>query len=396
MRNFILFVIILFILAAILRVDFFFTVVYLFVGVYVLSRLWAGRTMAHLRVVRQFNGRAFLGDTVKVTLVIKNGGVLPVPWLMVNESLPAALATPPFYRRAISLGSKEEQRYSYEVQCRRRGYYPIGPLRIEGGDLLGVDRAQNFRIEPDYLIVYPKVLPLQRLNLPAHSPQVILPTAVPLFEDPARIIGVRDYVRGDSPRRIHWTATASAGRLLVKQYQKAIARESGLFLNLNKGDFPRDSRYVAPELAIVVAASLANHIINHENLPVGLSTDAFDPQTGALADFRLPPRKGRGQLMAILETLARVQVAEAPPFLEMVRRQAVHLSWGATVVIITGQESSGLFETVLLLSRTGFRVVLVLVQARPTEPAWRQRVEQLGVAVHQVWTEGDIKVWGEL
>ena len=44
MGNFIVFIIILFILAALLRIDFFFTILYLFVGVYIISRFWSRRT----------------------------------------------------------------------------------------------------------------------------------------------------------------------------------------------------------------------------------------------------------------------------------------------------------------------------------------------------------------
>ncbi|MFQ5611449.1 MAG: DUF58 domain-containing protein [Anaerolineae bacterium] len=393
MGSFLPFLLLLFVLAAVLRVDFFFTIVYLFVGVYIFFRLWADRAIDQLHVTRHFEDRAFLGDTVQVRLAISNRGRLPLPWLMFNETLPAMLTTPPIYRRAISLRGGERQEFTYMVQCRRRGYYPLGPLRLESGDLLGLAGVRKARVEPAYLTVYPKVLPLRGLNLPTHSPQVVLPTVVPLFEDPARVQGVRDYVRGDSPRRIHWTATARVGRLLVKQYQPAIARETSLFLNLNRADYPRDRRYQGPELAIVTAASLASHIISREKLPVGLVTDAYDPMAKALTKFRLPARKERAHLMAILEILARVQSADTPPFLDAVRRQAVHLSWGATVVVITARESSDLFDTLLFLNRTGFQVTLVLVQSTPTDPAWRQGVEKLGVPVHRVWNERHLEEW---
>ncbi|NIN74493.1 MAG: DUF58 domain-containing protein, partial [Xanthomonadales bacterium] len=97
---------------------------------------------------------------------------------------------------------------------------------MQTGDLLGIERRSVARAEPSYLTVYPRVVPLQKLGLPTRSPLVALPAGAHLFEDPARVMGVRDYQPGDSPRRIHWTATASAGRLLVKQYQPAIARET--------------------------------------------------------------------------------------------------------------------------------------------------------------------------
>ena len=49
----------------------------------------------------------------------------------------------------------------------------------------------------------------ETLGLPTRSPLAALATHNPVFEDPSRVTGVRDYQRGDSPRRI---AQGSASR----------------------------------------------------------------------------------------------------------------------------------------------------------------------------------------
>ena len=79
MKNFVPFLLIMFIIAALLRVDFFFTIVYLFFAVYLLSRLWARRTEEWMSVRRHFVGRAFFGDQVPVDVLVHNTGWLPVP-----------------------------------------------------------------------------------------------------------------------------------------------------------------------------------------------------------------------------------------------------------------------------------------------------------------------------
>ncbi len=394
MRNFVPFLLVLFVIAALLRVDFFFTIVYLFFAVYLLSRLWARRTEKRLSVRRHFVGRAFFGDQVPVDVLVHNTGWLPIPWLEVNESLPVQLTSPPFYRRVVSLGIHERRHFQYMLNCRQRGYYSIGPLTLESGDLLGFVSHNLTQASADYLIVYPRVVPLQKLGLPTHSPLVALPTRSPLFEDPARVMGVRDYQRGDSPRRIHWTATASTGRLLVKQYQPAIARETLICLDMDQADYEQGHRHAAVEMAIVAAASIANHVSVKEHLPVGLTTEGHDPLLDRRVCFYLPPRPERAHLMSVLEVLARVQTTSEAPFADLLRRQSVNLAWGATLSVIAGRESDELLDTLVYLKRTGFAVALILIQPGRPRADLHARASLLGVPIHRVWLDRDLEAWG--
>jgi len=393
MRNFVPFLLLLFVIAAFLRVDFFFTIVYLFSLVYLMSRVWTRRSVGRLRVQRRFVDRAFLGEQVKVDVTVQNAGWLPIPWLELHEHLPVPLSVPPFHRQVVSLGPQERRHLRYTLNCTRRGYYPIGPLSLQTGDLLGVVPGSGTQVTPEHLTVYPKVLPLHKLGLPTRSPLVALPAKSPLFEDPARVMGVRDYQRGDSPRRIHWTATASAGRLLVKQYQPAIARDTLLFLDLDQENYQYGSRFTATELAIVAAASMANHIVVRERLAVGLATEAWDPLVGARTRFFLPPRRERAHLMNLLEVLARVQVTSDTLFAELLRRESARLTWGATLVVITGRESEALLDALIHLRHAGFAVALILVQPGRPSPELKARADLLSMPIYRVWEERDLEAW---
>jgi uncharacterized protein (DUF58 family) len=297
----------------------------------------------------------------------------------------------------VTLKGQARHTTTYNLTTHKRGYYKIGPLNLQTGDILGLRKELNGNFKADYLIVYPRIVPVTKLGFPAHSPQVILPTPVPLFQDPARMMGVRNYVQGDNPRHIHWSATAATGQMLVKQFQPAIARDNALFLNLDRTDYAQQGYPdTAVELAIVVAASLANHIVGVENLPVGLSTTGLDPLTEQRQTFSLLPNKGRGQLMQILEILARLQAIEETDFLAKVRRVAVHLAWGTTLIIITSHTTPLLQETLLLLKQSGFKVTLVLVNPPRTRALAQPPVEAAGeltLPVFKIQRERDIEVW---
>jgi hypothetical protein len=147
-------------------------------------------------------------------------------------------------------------------------------------------------------------------------------------------------------------------------------------------------RYTAPELAIKVAASVANHIIVREGLPAGLVTTAWDPLAEEQARVSLPPRSERAHLMSILEILARVQLTHEPaPFADLMRRESANLTWGTTIVAVTGRENPALFDVLAYLKRAGFVVSLMLISPAAPSPEMEGRAQVLNIPVHRIWSE---------
>ena len=394
MSAFLTFLLFLLVMAAVLRVDFFFYVLYLFFGLYVLAGLWVRRTLGRLSVQRRFTERAFLGEQVTIHLDLANRSVLPLPWLHLRETRPLKLVSPPTLERVVSLGPRERLTVTYTLHARSRGYYPMGPLRLNAGDVLGLAAEQRQIDEIEHLTVYPQIVPLAALKLPSQSPLGALRTQQHIFEDPARVIGVRDYVAGDSLRRIHWKASASTGRLQVKKLEPAISLETAVFLNLNAAEYELRRRTIAAEFAIMVAASVANYVIAQRQT-AGLYTNGRDPlAVGAglvpAQAVRVPPGRGRTHLMRVLDVLARVEVEETFPFAELLYRDSMGLPWGTTLVAITGQEDEALASALLTLKRRGFLVVVILVD----EPTGAGLLERAGFTVRRITDERDLRRWG--
>lgn len=382
------------VLAAVLRITFYFVILYFLAAVYLLARWWLRRAMGRLTVRRRFTDRVFHGEEVPVEIDINNGSLLPLPWLELRESTPPELTGQRPPETVVTLGPRGHAVLAYTLLARRRGYYEIGPLSVHGGDVLDTDHRQLMVPEPRPLIVYPRIVPLARPTLPSRSALVALPARSPLFEDPSRVVGVRDYRRGDSPRRIHWTASARAGALLVKQLSPAIARDTLLCLDLDTNSFDRRFYLDATEMAVVVAASLAHQVIVVEGLAAGLLSEAGDPKSGSRRTFLHPPRRERSHLVGILETLARVRPATDASLAALLRRQRPSLPWGATLVLICGSISSDLAETALLLRRAGLSLSTALIRppgrgAEAQLAVWRAT----GLPIRRIWTDSDLAAW---
>jgi uncharacterized protein (DUF58 family) len=429
MKAYLPFLVVLLAVALATKADYFFYLLYALFGIVVLGRFWAGRSLAGVTITRRHDARLFLGQTAEVELQVANTSWLPVLWVRVQDTVPSDLTTPGSLRWVVSLRPHERLRLHYPLTGRRRGYYQLGPAGTLGGDLLGLAEHEGRQQAGEFVIVYPKIVSLRELGFPSQSPFGTLPSRQRIFEDPTRIQGVRPYQAGDSLRRMDWKTSARVGALQVRRYEPAIALETALFLNLCTDDYPTRERFQAPELAIVIAASLANHLVQQRQA-VALFTNGRDPLEPVGADGTatpaggwngageergngrepravppgratadtpaLPLRKGREHLMHLLDLLARVEAQpddEGVPFLELLRRKSLGLPWGSTVVAITSHEMKGLMDTLLALRRRGLIVVLVLTSAHRGFTHTAQRAEQIGVQALEVRSEREMDVW---
>ncbi len=360
------------ILAVIFRQSAVLTVFYLLFGVYFVARWSSSRALRSVAPERKFQNRVFLNQKIPVELVLHNKGRLPVIWLQVHEALPLQLIAPPFIQRAVSIAPRSSASIHYEMNGRKRGYYPIGPFRMLSGDLLGMMPDQELIGGVEHITIYPQIVPMRGLNLFSRSPFGELRSYNPIFEDTSRAQGKRDYVMGDSLRRVDWKTTAALGRLQVKTYSPSMALETMVCLNMNPEDYDPRLRFDLAEVAVIAAASTANWISGKKQ-PVGLVTNGSDPLTEQSSFQTILPRKGSGGLMSILDVLARVEAEQSVPFLPLVRREMARMAWGTTVVLITGIYNQELEETIFQAKRMGFNAAIILVGLQPNMPDILQR-----------------------
>jgi uncharacterized protein (DUF58 family) len=377
-------------MAAFTRDDFALTLIYLLAGALALGAWWSRKALAQLECKRQLPERAFLGEEIKGSLQIRNRGWLPVLWVSLQEGLPVALRLSPTFQRVTSLGPRAETRFDYVLDARKRGYYPIGPLFVSTGDLLGLSAPLNLELPPQFLTVYPKIVPLTSIQIPSRSPHGTLRHSQPIFEDPTRVFGKRDYTAGDSLRRVDWKSSAATGRLQVKLFEPSIALETLVFLNLNAEDYHFQSRIDSTELSVVIAASVAAWIAA-KGQTVGLKVNGKDPLNG-LPEY-IPPRKGQAHLMRILETLARVEMTSEASLAAMIRQQRFHLTWGTTLVVITGQAGGELLDELYQARRAGQNAVLILSGPVPYAGETTQRAGHFGIPVVSILNEQGLDIW---
>ncbi len=334
------------------------------------SWLWNRLSLWGVSYRRLFSERrAFCGETVEVTLSVDNRKFLPLSWLRVEDTFPTDLPLEGG-EVVISAGSNlgtlstffslnwyERRRRRYRLHCTQRGFYAFGPATLESGDLFGLFRSQERQEKQEWLIVYPKVLPLAELGLPAKNPFGEIKAQKRIFEDPSRTIGVRDYQPQDGLRRIHWKATARHQRLQAKDYEPATSIKLIVFLNV--ATLRRHWMGVIPELlekAVSVTASIATYGIA-QRWPVGVIANGALPRSDQ--PIKVLPGRSPAQLVRILEALAAVTPFATSSIEALLRAESPRLPWGATLVVVTAIVTEELEATLVRLKEVGRRLVLI-------------------------------------
>lgn len=373
---------------------------YALLGVIGLSRYLADRWSRNLTAEREMNAdQVAIGDRVAVVVKLENGGGLPIPWLLLEDLLPrrALIHSPPNLEvtgerlqlasfRGKAFGGSARKTVLYQLQCHRRGYYQIGPLVAETGDVFGLYRRYRVLTEPSFLMVLPEVIPLEGFDIASRRPIGEVRMSYRLFEDPTRISGVRGYQAGDPLNRIHWGATASTGVLHSKVYEPSTVAGVTLLLDFHKDGYdPRDEP-VRSELAITAAASIAGAVCEMGQ-QVGLVTNGRDAadrirtegwnksqvrsrseaQSAGMRDKSerlrpviVPTERSNAQLPRILETLARVEKTDGMTFAQLVSETASRMPQSATVVAIVSLVTPQMAIALGNLRRRGLAVTALV------------------------------------
>jgi uncharacterized protein (DUF58 family) len=356
---------------------------------------WYRQALRHLvftQRVSQHN--VFFGEEVTLSMSIENQKFLPLPWLYVENPI-----TPPLTllrKRTLKLQkvvhdtisstwlfwSFQRVTRSYRILCQSRGIHVFGPIRMGSSDPFGwLEREVRLPLY-EMLLVYPLTVPLETLGLASIRPQGEYATQRYLLEDPLRFAGVRDYVIGDDPRRIHWKASAHTGALRSKIYEPSSLRRLLVLLDAwNYSDLAKGPDLDIQELTITAAASIGVWALEEGYLLGLLANCAImttpvddEPSNSALADagaapieyspvgVRIPFASEPGQYEQLLSTLARLAPAINVPIEQLIESKEGICSPGTTIILLsaTSSLSQRTLEGLVDLRRRGTVVYLAL------------------------------------
>jgi len=361
----------------------------------VVSTLWKNLSLYGVSYERQFDRtRVFPGEAVELTVTIQNDKHLPLTWLRFRDKLPVPPDTfdshfsllgeqtgNSILQSVLSMQNRERVSRRTVLRFPTRGFYQLGPVTYESGDIFTLFTREREHKYIDTLIVYPQIWPLAELGLPPKEPFGEVRVRQSLFTDPIRTRGIRDYSPGDRFRDIHWKASARRGHLQSKVYDPSTGMTMGVFLNV--ATFARHWMGFDPELlerSVSVAASICNYGVQ-QGWGVGLFANGAVPDSDQ--SIKVRPGRSLDQLGNILEALAAVTEFATGSIDVMLLRESPYLPWVSTIVVVTAVITDELRIALVRLREAGRRVVLLALGDEPP-PLMRTRYGSESVLTYHI------------
>jgi len=325
----------------------------------ILPRFWSRYALRSLSGrISTSHDRVFPGEKIELTFELSNRG-LPLPWLEIEMELPYRLATG---KRSLSPYTWERLRWvtaisrgqvitwKHTLEAKSRGDYRLGPLRLRSGDMFGLFPKELVLSHFQSLLVYPRIFPLSKLNLPLKAllGEKVGPRSI--YEDTSRVAGARDYRYDDPLKRIHWKASAAHSKLQTRQYESSTSLS--LLLILDVHSFPEENEEF--EHAVSTVASLA-YEADRQGFAVGLIANSEPGVQIAIGS-------GQNQLMQILEALARITAKSRISLYEQMDRFRTILPMGATLVVVTRTTTPTLASLACQLEQDGHSLLWISIE----------------------------------
>ncbi len=341
-----------------------------------ISKLWHRLALEDVHYERLLpQKRAFIGETVPITLALTNRKPLPLPWVQIDDPIGDGLEVVEGIthsdsytgthrvRQSVSMAWYERTLWDYKVRPTRRGLLEVGPVTIESGDPFGFTSEFKNEYHKDTILVYPRMVSLGELGIPSVRPLGDVRGGLRIYPDPSRPVGLRGYVRGDPLKWVDWKATARLQEMQVRQYDPSTATTVVLVVAVDT-DEPYWETHDPDELErVILAAAAVAGYATEEGYVIGLfSNDLRIPEDGRMT---VPPSHGREHLSEVMAALAMMKNFAVAPMAEQLSAHSRVLPAGATLVVTAGFLPEDLVAALGELKRRGHKIVVIYTGKEP-------------------------------
>ncbi len=341
---------------------FFYRFLYALLLLLSIGLIWAWINLRGIEVqLTRTSNRGQVGGYLEGRVRIINRLRVPKSWLEVVEysDLPGHPGG-----RGIALVRDQTRAWRTETYLSRRGVYQTGQIEVVSQDPFGLFRLRRRFLQPQSYIVFPATEPLPDLdprfaNLPSDSR-----ITRPWDQVTTDVAAVREYIEGDSFRRIHWPYTARMNTIMVKEFDMGLSAEAWVLLDMQQGahvGVDADSVDNSEELAVTIAASLLNRLVDL-SLPVGFAANASQ-------SYFFRPDSSPEHLGRLMEVLAEVRARGSTSLGRFIYDLRGYMSRFNSLMVITPSPQAEWVPALTGLRSHGVEVGVVFIDPQGFGPS---------------------------
>ncbi|MFP4371655.1 MAG: DUF58 domain-containing protein [Halanaerobium sp.] len=396
---------------AVLQRTILFKLAYFFLLFHFIIKFYHYSIFKNLKISHRLkNDHFFLNENIETIIEVENNSFLPILWLKFEEYLPGKLTTlDEQHLSYFKAGEKKEWRF--QLKAKKRGLHKIGPLRWEMGDFMGYQLTKG-ELEELEVYIYPKIIDLEELGLASRIPFGNSRWPQPIYKDPYRNAGIREYQHSDRLNKIHWKATAKTGELKSRKNESTVSIDTALVLNMSQNDYGLKFLERKTELAVTAAASIAYYLNRaghsykflsnavivgrdkeefkaYQDQILEEKTTAAESSTDFKNYLKLPSGSGDGHLQQLLELLARAEISKSDNFLNLLTEE-LDLGWGGTLIIFTEKDDQELMQVVQNLLRRGYNIKIMIMGEELVHREYQHKPFTAPLSIHHLRRERDL------
>ncbi len=354
-----------------------------------LAWVWNRLSVVELNHRRKISeSRIFAGESTKMTFSLPNNKPLPLPNVVVELDLPEELSieeiktwsSPATRTQVLRLPTSmlwyEKIQWSYTLTCKEPGFYPLGPIKMDSGDIFGFFKNSTVHFDKNYLLVYPRIVKLNELGMPSNRPLGESIAGSKMFEDNTRPNGVREYQQGDPLKIIDWKATVKFQSMHVRTFDPS-SSTTVIVVSAVETMRRRWEGYSKLYLNRVITASASVAAYAFEK---GYKIGLFSNGTPIVSNrpLKIPPSSAPEQLNILLGALRTIRPFESAPISSRLSEYSRKIPYGATVAIIVALVEADLVYVLADMSKIGLKIVVLYVGTPPCPKL------PLGVIVYEI------------
>ncbi|WP_172194037.1 DUF58 domain-containing protein [Saccharibacillus qingshengii] len=285
----------------------------------------------------EWGGVLHAGDQIRVRLHLEIPGFLPLPYVIVRETLKRHSGETWSFEESLVPSMNGSGELLFQTPPLERGRYAFSDTECVTEDIFGlIEHRGTFSARGEFRVL-PRTADIAKWQLLDRRNRLLGPQSVGNVSgrETNQVGGVRDYVYGDRISRIHWNATARTGEWKSKEFEYESIPKTMIVLDAFE-DHYRSSRQF--ETAVSSAASMLEYG-SRESIPIGLCSIGREVKV-------FNPLQGRSRIHPMMDHLVDLDPKGSGSLLAGLESALARLPKGAVLVLVTPLADSPVLDLI--------------------------------------------------